>query len=106
MDNLNLSILKENFKKTLQKTNKTKFLLAVSGGIDSMVLLKIATLIKNYKNFSFRAIHINHNYSSNAMEMEKHCSDTCHEYSINLTVKNIHLSSLIMKKVSERTLSF
>ena len=93
MDNLNLSILKENFKKTLQKTNKTNFLLAISGGIDSMLLLKIATLIKNDKSFNFRAIHINHNNSSNAKEMEKLCSDICHEYSINLTIKNTYLLS-------------
>ena len=93
MDNLNLSILKESFKKTLQKTNKSNFLLAVSGGIDSMLLLKIATLIKNDESFNFRAIHINHNYSSNAKQMEKHCSDMCQEYSLRLTIKNINLVS-------------
>ena len=93
MDNLNLRVLKENFKKTLQKTNKTDFLLALSGGIDSMLLLKIATLVNNDKSFNFRAIHINHNHSSNAKEMEKHCSDVCQEYNINLTVKNVHLLS-------------
>ena len=93
MDNLNLRVLKENFKKTLQKTNKTNFLLALSGGIDSMLLLKIATLVNNDKSLNFSAIHINHNHSSNAKEMEKHCSDICHEHSINLTVKNIHLLS-------------
>ena len=100
MDNLNLSILKENFKKTLQKTNKKNFLLAVSGGVDSMLLLKIATLIKNDESYNFRAIHINHNYSSNAKEMEKHCSDMCHEYSINLTIKNINL--LLQKNIEEQ----
>ena len=93
MDNLNLRVLKENFKKTLQKTNKTDFLLALSGGIDSMLLLKIATLVNNDESFNFRAIHINHNHSSNAKEMEKHCSDVCQEYNINLTVKNVHLLS-------------
>ena len=69
MDNLNLRVLKENFKKTLQKTNKTSFLLALSGGIDSMLLLKIATLVNNDKSFNFSAIHINHNHSPNAKEM-------------------------------------
>ena len=93
MDNLNLSKLKENFKKTLQKTNKKRFLLAISGGVDSMLLLKMATLIKNDESFNFRAIHINHNYSSNTEKMEKHCSDICHEYSINLVIKNINLLS-------------
>ena len=100
MDNLNLSTLKETLKKTLQKTHKTNFLLAVSGGIDSMLLLKIATLIKNNESFNFRAIHINHNHSSNAKEMEKHCSNMCYEYNINLTVKNINL--LLDKNIEEQ----
>ena len=93
MDNLNLSKLKETFKKTLHKTNKTNFLLAVSGGIDSMLLLKLAKLIQNDTHFVFRAIHINHNIASNAEEMEKHCSDICHKYNIDLTIKNIKLLS-------------
>ena len=49
------------------------------------------TLIKNDKSFNFRAIHINHNNSSNAKEMEKLCGDICHEYNINLTIKNLSL---------------
>ena len=92
MDNLNLSFLKETFKKTLHKTDKTNFILAISGGIDSTLMLKIATLIKNDTNFSFRAIHINHNYSSAAKEMENHCIDICHKNNLDLTVKNIRLS--------------
>ena len=93
MDNLNLSILKETFEKTLQDTNKINFLLAISGGIDSMLLLKIAKLIQDDTCFKFRAIHINHNFSSNAEEMERHCSNICCEYNINLTIKNITLST-------------
>ena len=92
MDNLNLSFLKETFNKTLLKTRKTNFILAISGGIDSMVMLRIATLIRNETSFSFRAIHINHNYSSNAQEMENHCIDICHQYNLDLTLKNIRLS--------------
>ena len=71
MDNLNLSILKETFKKTLKDTNKNNFLLAVSGGIDSILLLKIAKLIQDETSFNFRAIHINHNLSANAEEMKR-----------------------------------
>ena len=93
MDNLNLNYLKEAFKKTLHKTSKTSFTLAISGGIDSMLMLKIATLIKIETNFTFRAIHINHNYSSNAKEMENYCIDICHKYNLDLTVKSIKLST-------------
>jgi len=91
MDNLNLSNLKETFNKTLHKTNKTSFILAISGGIDSMLMLKIAMLIKNNTRFSFRAIHINHNYSSNSKEMENHCIEICHQYNLDLTLINIRL---------------
>jgi tRNA(Ile)-lysidine synthase len=93
MDNLNLSFLKETFKKTLHKTNKTNFILAISGGIDSTLMLKIASLIKIDTGYTFRAIHINHNYSSNAKEMENHCIDICHKNNLDLTVKNIKLST-------------
>ncbi len=93
MDNLNLSILKENFKKTLQNTNKTNFLLAISGGIDSMLLLKMAKLIQNDTSYIFRAIHVDHNFSSNAEEMKRQCSDICDEYNIDLTIKKIRLST-------------
>tara|TARA_B100001063_G_scaffold152286_1_gene142082 strand:- start:43 stop:1323 length:1281 start_codon:yes stop_codon:yes gene_type:complete len=92
MDNLNLRFLKETFKKTLNKTNKSKFLLAISGGIDSMLLLKIATLIKDDHRFNFRAIHINHNFSSNSVEMENHCLNMCAKYNLNLIIKNIRVS--------------
>ena len=85
MDNLNLSFLKKTFYKTLLKTSKINFILAISGGIDSMLMLKIATLIKNDTNFTFRAAHINHNYSSNAKEMENHCIDVCHQNNLDLT---------------------
>ena len=92
MDNLNLSFLKETFNKTLLKTSKTNFILAISGGIDSMLMLRIAMLIRNETSFSFRAIHINHNHSSNAKEMENHCIDICHQNNLDLTLKNIRLS--------------
>ena len=95
MDNLNLSFLKETFNKTLLKTSKINFILAISGGIDSMLMLRIAMLIRNEASFSFRAIHINHNHSSNSKEMENHCIDICHQNNLDLTLKNIRLSKRI-----------
>jgi len=92
MENLNLSFLKETFNKTLLKTNKINFILAISGGIDSMLMLRIAMLIRNETSFSFRAIHINHNISPNAEEMKNHCIDICHQNNLDLTLKNIRLS--------------
>jgi tRNA(Ile)-lysidine synthase len=90
MDNLNHNYIKETIKKSLSCTSKNKFLIAISGGIDSMLLLKMASLISNESNLSFRAIHINHNMSANSKEMEECCIKSCNKYSIDLEVKNIY----------------
>lgn len=91
MDNLNHNYIKEIVKKNLLSTSKNKFLIAISGGIDSMLLLKILYLISNESKFSFRAIHINHNISANSKEMEHCCIKSCNKYSIHLEVKNIYM---------------
>jgi len=90
MDNLNHNYIKETIKKSLSCTSKNKFLIAVSGGIDSMLLLKMSSLISNESNLSFRAIHINHNMSANSKAMEECCIKSCNKYSIGLEVKNIY----------------
>ena len=93
MENMNHNFLKESVIKTLSKSKKPKFLFAISGGIDSLLLLKIASIIQSNVNFSFRAIHVNHNQSPNSKEMENHCKKICDEYKIKLTIKNINISS-------------
>ena len=90
MDNLSHNYIKETIKKSLSSTSKNKFLIAISGGIDSMLLLKISSLISNESNLSFRAIHINHNLSANSKEMQECCIVSCNKYSIDLEIKNIY----------------
>ncbi len=90
MDNLNHNYIKETVKKNLFSTSKNKFLIAISGGIDSMLLLKISSLIRYESKLSFRAIHINHNISANSKDMEECCIKSCNKYSIPLEVKNIY----------------
>ncbi len=90
MDNLNHNYIKETVKKNLCSISKKKFLIAISGGIDSMLLLKISSLIRYESKLSFRAIHINHNISANSKGMEECCIKSCNKYSIDLEVKNIY----------------
>ena len=90
MDNLNHNYIKETIKKNLFSVSKNKFLIAVSGGIDSMLLLKMASLISAESKLSFRAIHINHNLSPNSKEMQECCVKSCNKYSIGLQVENIY----------------
>ena len=90
MVSLNHNYIRETVKKNLFSTSKNKFLIAISGGIDSMLLLKISSLIRSESKLSFRAIHINHNMAANSKDMEECCIKSCNKYSIPLVVENIH----------------
>ena len=78
--------------KTLIDNKKPHFLLAVSGGIDSMVLLNFFQ--KNHESFTFSVAHINHNYHSDAKKMENLVKDQCEQNGNNLIIENIFLNEV------------
>ena len=78
--------------KSLIDYENPHFLLAVSGGIDSMVLLIFFQ--KNYKSFRFSVAHINHNYHSDAKKMENLVKDQCDQINRDLIIKNIFLKKV------------
>ena len=61
-------------------------LLAISGGIDSMVMLHYFQQNKSFFNFS--AAHINHCYNSDSLKMEKLVKDECNNKN-NLIIRRI-----------------
>lgn len=89
MVSLSLNNLKDIVSKKLKQTGFRKFLVAISGGSDSLTLLAIINELKLRDEISVRAIHINHNISDNNLEMEKCCIDFCNKYSIDLVLKKI-----------------
>ena len=70
MVSLSLNNLKNIVSKTLKQTRLRKFLVAISGGSDSLTLLAIINELKLRDGITVRAIHINHNVSDNNLEME------------------------------------
>ena len=92
MGNSNLNNLKEKVGQSLKKTGRKNYLVAVSGGSDSMLLLRILYELSNEYEYKIRAIHVNHNISSNSDEMEKHCIEACSRYNIEIIVKNIFVT--------------
>ena len=78
--------------KSLIDNEKHHFLLAVSGGIDSMVLLKFFQ--KNHESFRFSVAHINHNYHSDAKKMENLVNDQCDQMNNDLIIENIFLKGV------------
>mgnify|MGYP001420076840 CR=1 FL=1 len=90
MDNLNHNQLIEIVSRSLMESKKNKFLVALSGGIDSILLLNIVNIICRSQKQQLRAIHINHKISKNADAMQKHCVDICNNLKINLLTKEIN----------------
>lgn len=73
-------------------TNKTKFLIAYSGGMDSHVLLhSIHDLRRQNPLLKIRAVHIHHGLNPNADYWVKHCSAICEQLNIELIVKTINV---------------
>jgi len=70
-------------KELSHKNNPPHFLLAVSGGIDSMVMLDF--FVKNQSNIDCQisVCHINHNYHSKSLAMSKIVSEYCDKNNIN-----------------------
>ena len=78
--------------KTLIDNKKPHFLLAVSGGIDSMVLLNLFQ--KNHESFTFSVAHINHNYHSDSKKMENLVKNQCDKMNSDLIIENIFLKEV------------
>lgn len=65
-----------------------KFYLALSGGVDSIVLFHIL----RHLNIEFKAIHVNHQISENATSWGNFCQDLCNQHNINLEIYQVDCS--------------
>lgn len=86
-------ILLAHIKQTSQLT------VALSGGIDSVVLLNLLVVLSRQIQFSLSAIHVNHGISHNAKQWSQFCCDLCHSYDIPISVVYLKI-----KKVSGTSL--
>ncbi len=65
--------------------------IALSGGIDSVVLLHVlATLSKQFQ-FTLSAVHVNHGISSNATLWSRFCCNLCRSYGISIYVAYLQI---------------
>lgn len=92
-------LLDESFFSHLRDyTQKTEFCLALSGGLDSCVLLHLFHEIrKQNPHYKLRAIHVHHGLNLGADRWAKFCKEICHHYEIPLTIEKI----LICKEQGE-----
>ncbi|MDP8101896.1 tRNA lysidine(34) synthetase TilS [Phocoenobacter atlanticus] len=77
------------FQQKLQQliTPSQKLLVALSGGVDSVVLLDL--LCKTQDKSTLRAIYIHHGLSKNADDWADFCQQLCDQYGIELVIKKV-----------------
>ena len=90
MDNLNLTKIREKVYQSLKNTGCSNFLLAISGGSDSLFLLRVIHELSNRYEYNIRAIHINHNFSLNSENMQNYCINACNDYGVDIVIKNLN----------------
>lgn len=87
--------LLSDIEKQLKKATAQAFLIALSGGLDSSVLLSLfAKLCQKQPHLpplSVRAIHIHHGLSPNADSWAKHCQDLCDQLQIPLIIERVQV---------------
>jgi tRNA(Ile)-lysidine synthase len=65
---------------------------ALSGGVDSVVLLNVLVPLSVLIPFSLSAIHINHGISANAAEWSMFCHDLCRSMAIPLKMAKLKIN--------------
>jgi tRNA(Ile)-lysidine synthase len=64
---------------------------AISGGIDSMVLLDALTSVSASRSLKVSAVHVHHGLSPNADRWARFCAEQCASRSVPLAVHRLHL---------------
>ena len=93
-------------KPFINKKNQN-FYVALSGGVDSVVLFNELTKLQKEMGFNLTAIHVNHNVQKESHEWKDFCADMCKKNQIKfvsrtLRKKNKNISNLEKKLREER----
>jgi tRNA(Ile)-lysidine synthase len=81
------------FVKTMRELSPHRhYLLALSGGLDSSVLVNLLSRFTTNENATLRVIHIHHGLSPNADAWENFCRELCRHYSIPFACEKITLN--------------
>lgn len=76
---------------TSYSVKKPHLIVALSGGVDSMVLLRLAGMYAKEKQLECMAVHVNHGLSLHANDWEVSCASYCKELDIPLYIERVNL---------------
>ncbi len=65
--------------------------IALSGGVDSVVLLDVLAIFSQQMQFTLSAVHINHGISSNATVWSQFCCKRSYDYGVSIWVAYLHI---------------
>jgi tRNA(Ile)-lysidine synthase len=89
--------------KNLQTTDsKPTLLLALSGGLDSIVLLHLLAEVRTTIPFELHAMHVHHGLSNNADTWAKFCSAQCQQLHVPLQIVHVNVAQNSDYKNSEQ----
>ena len=66
--------------------------LALSGGLDSVVLFDLLLTLRQCQGFEFSAIHVHHGLSPNADQWEGFCHQLCQRHAVPFQTKRVEIS--------------
>ena len=84
-----ISILKQQIEQNALQ-NKA-FLIGLSGGVDSTVLLHLFVRLAERMPLKFRAMHIHHGISPNADHWLNHCRQLCQQFNVPFSFEKVQL---------------
>ncbi|MGL6258182.1 tRNA lysidine(34) synthetase TilS [Vibrio sp. WXL103] len=71
----------------------SQLLVALSGGLDSVVLLHLCARLAQRLGIQCRALHVHHGLSANADHWAQQCQRLCAELAVELTVAHVQLDT-------------
>ncbi len=87
-----LNIVEKTFLDLNQSHKKIKSMtVALSGGVDSVVLLHLLYALQKKHHFKLKATHVHHGLSKNADKWVKFCETLCAQLSVSLDVNYVKL---------------
>ena len=84
--------IEETLKRQIQAHNIKKICVSLSGGVDSIVLLHALNKILD-KDFSIRAIHINHNLYEGSQSWADFCQKICDQIQIQINIYSVKINN-------------
>jgi tRNA(Ile)-lysidine synthase len=78
----------------VELASQVDYCVALSGGIDSIVLLDILHQLSQLKPIKLSAIHVNHGISPNALVWQNFCQQFCQQRNIPLSISQIQVHKI------------